>query len=70
MNTYRLITDPGEHVVYRHPTRQGCLDWIKKNKWKLKQLDLEVIVEEVDGDDNVVQWWQMYDADIEKGWNE
>lgn len=64
MNTYRIVLDPSEIVAFRHPTLNGCLIWIKENKEKLRKGDFEVIIEEVDGDDNVVRWWQQYDFDI------
>ena len=61
MNTYRIVTDPCDLVVFRCPTLKGCRDWIKESKGKLRELDIEVVIEEVDGDDNVIRWWQMYD---------
>lgn len=64
MNTYRIVTDPADMVLFRHVFLNNCVDWIRENKAKLKKLDLEVIIEEVDGDDNIVKWWQMYDFDI------
>ena len=68
MNTYRIVMDPYDKVVSRQPTKEKCIKWIKANKEKLKQLDLEVIVEEVDEDDNVIRWWQQYDLGID--WKE
>ena len=68
MNTYRIVPDGPDLILFRHSTINQCVKWIKDNKEKLKELDLEVIIEEVDEDDNVIRWWQQYDFDID--WKE
>ena len=65
MNTYRIVPETTDLVLFRHILLNKCVDWIRENKERLRKLDLEVIIEEVDGDDNVVRWWQQYDFDID-----
>ena len=65
MNTYRIVPETTDLVLFRHILLNKCVDWIRENKERMRELDLEVIIEEVDGDDNVVRWWQQYDFDID-----
>lgn len=65
MNTYRIVPETSDLVLFRHILLNKCVDWIRENKDRLRELDLEVIIEEVDSDDNAVRWWQQYDFDID-----
>ena len=61
---YRIVPDGSDLVLFTHHDINRCVKWIKDNKPKLKKLDMEVIVEQIDEDENVTKWWQMYDFDI------
>lgn len=61
---YRVVPDGSDLVLFMHYDINQCVKWIRDNKAKLKKLDMEVIVEQIDEDENVIKWWQMYDFDI------